>query len=48
MCPDRIDSRWSDPIGDELITYVRGYERISIIELSRRTQQAVVRAKSNQ
>ena len=42
---DCIDVRWRAPIGDELITYVRGYERLSIEALAERTRQAVIRAR---
>lgn len=32
-----LASHWLDPIGDELITYMRGNEKLSIRELSKRT-----------
>lgn len=36
-----IDAHWSDPIGDDLYTYVRGYHQLTITELAQRTVDAV-------
>lgn len=41
--PDSIPPRWTGPIGDELVTYLRGMERLSLRQLARRTVQAVRR-----
>ena len=43
---DCIDSHWSDPIGDDLLTFVRGYEKLTITELAKRTVDAVNAAKA--
>lgn len=39
---DGIDKKWTDPIGDELITYLRRYRTISIKELAKRTAKAAM------
>ena len=41
-----IDKRWSDPIGDDLYSFVRRYEKLTITELAQRTVDAINRAKS--
>ena len=38
--PEALASRWTEPIGDDLVTYVRGMERLSISGLARRTAEA--------
>jgi ADP-ribosylglycohydrolase len=38
-----INHRWTEPIGDDLITYVRGYKRIKISELSKWTSASVIK-----
>lgn len=40
-----IDKRWSEPIGDDLQTYVRGYENYSIYELAKLTTDSVLNAQ---
>jgi len=38
-----IDPKWTQPIGDELVTYLRRYRTISIRELAARTARAALR-----
>jgi len=40
-----IDKKWTDPIGDDLITYVRGMEKLKISDLSKWTVAAIKKAK---
>ena len=42
---DSLDAKWRDPIGDELITYVRGMKQMTITGLSERTVHAVRKAR---
>jgi len=39
--PDAVDKRWSDPIYDDLRTYMRGMEELRITELARWTTELV-------
>ena len=39
-----IDSRWRDPIRDELYSYVRGYEKTTITAIAQKTVEAVRKA----
>lgn len=44
---DCIDSRWRDPIHDDLQSYVRGYERTTITSIAQKTVAAVIKAKAS-
>jgi len=41
---DAISPKWTEPIGDELSTYMRRYEKTSVSCVSRRTVEAVKKA----
>lgn len=43
-----IDKKWIDPIGDDLITYVRGMKHLKISELSKWTVKALRRANKGE
>lgn len=36
-----IDRKWTQPIGDELVTYVRGFKKMKISELARWTVESI-------
>ncbi|MDR1900432.1 MAG: ADP-ribosylglycohydrolase family protein [Treponema sp.] len=37
---DRIPVRWSDPLGDRIVTYLRDLKELSLTDLARRTAEA--------
>lgn len=41
-----IDKRWTEPLDDELISYVRGYEKTTITAIARQTVEAVKKARA--
>ncbi len=43
-----IDKKWTDPIGDDLITYVRGMEKLKISELSKWTVDSIRKANKGE
>ncbi len=43
-----IDEKWTAPIGDDLITYVRGMEKLKISELSKWTVDSVRKANKGE
>lgn len=43
-----IDNKWIEPIGDDLITYVRGMEKLKTSELAKLTVEAIKKAKKGE
>lgn len=43
-----IDKKWTDPIGDDLMTYVRGMEKLKISQLGKLTVDSVRKAEKGE
>lgn len=41
-----IEKKWTDPIQDEFISYVRGYEKSSISAIAKKTQESIIKHRA--